>query len=139
MNSNKQKKKQLKAKRKKRAEQNHMNFLNNGGLSRLKVNHANLTHVNTYRILPVYYREVHFTCRDCGSEEIWTAKQQKYYYEVCKGHIDATAVRCNVCRSIIKLAKKEQRVHMQKLSLNKPHPNELFFRDLEKFKKLSCC
>jgi hypothetical protein len=109
MNSNKQKKKQIKEKRKQRIEQNRINFLNNGGLSRLKANHANLEHINTYGFLPMYYRSMEFTCRDCGSGEIWTAKQQKFYYEECKGHIDARAVRCNACRNRLKMAKKNNK------------------------------
>jgi Probable zinc-ribbon domain len=34
-------------------------------------------HNNTYGELPQYYLDREFTCRDCGEEHVWTAKQQK--------------------------------------------------------------
>jgi hypothetical protein len=61
-------------------------------------------HNNTYGLLPSYYLDLAFTCRDCGIEEVWTAKQQKWC-EVIHGHIDSTAVRCRACRR----AYREQR------------------------------
>ena len=60
--------------------------------------HRELAHINTYGELPAYYVDKPFVCRDCGAEEIWTARQQKWWYEVAKGHIDSTAVRCRPCR-----------------------------------------
>lgn len=60
---------------------------------------------NTYGLLPAFYVDRAFTCRDCGIEEVWTAKQQKWWYEVIHGHIDSTAVRCRACRR----ARREQR------------------------------
>jgi len=47
---------------------------------------------------PLCYVDRPYTCRDCGREEVWTASQQKWYYEVAKGPIYATAVRCAECR-----------------------------------------
>lgn len=55
-------------------------------------------HNNTYGLLPEFYVARPFTCRDCGAEEVWTAKQQKWWYEVAHGHIDSRAVRCLACR-----------------------------------------
>jgi DNA-directed RNA polymerase subunit M/transcription elongation factor TFIIS len=55
-------------------------------------------HNNTYGLLPLYYVDREFTCRDCGSHEVWTAKQQKWWYEVALGNINSTAVRCRPCR-----------------------------------------
>jgi hypothetical protein len=55
-------------------------------------------HNNTYGPLPEFYFARPFTCRDCGAEEVWTAKQQKWWYEVAHGHIDSCAVRCLACR-----------------------------------------
>jgi len=60
--------------------------------------HNELKHINTYGELPTFYVDKSFVCRDCGVEEIWTAEQQKWLYEVAKGHIDSTAVRCRTCR-----------------------------------------
>lgn len=53
---------------------------------------------NTYGLLPGAYLARPFTCRDCGAEEVWTAKQQKWWYETVHGHIDSRAVRCLACR-----------------------------------------
>lgn len=61
-------------------------------------NAAELAHNNTYGILPLFYVDLAFTCRDCGSAELWTAKQQKWWYEEAKGNINSIAVRCRPCR-----------------------------------------
>lgn len=55
-------------------------------------------HNNTYGLLPEFYVDRSFTCRDCGEEQVWTAKQQKWWYEEIRGHIDSRAVRCRPCR-----------------------------------------
>ena len=52
-------------------------------------NHDELQHNNTYGDLPEFYIDRPFSCRDSGVEEIWTAIQQKWWYEVAKGHIDS--------------------------------------------------
>jgi hypothetical protein len=61
---------------------------------------AQLAHNNTYGLLPLFYVDRAFVCRDCGVQEVWTAKQQKWWYEVAKGRIDSTAIRCRACRRI---------------------------------------
>lgn len=53
---------------------------------------------NSYGPLPESYLARPFTCRDCGAEEVWTAKQQKWWYETVHGPIDSRAVRCLACR-----------------------------------------
>ena len=45
-----------------------------------------------------YYIDELFNCKDCGKEEIWTATQQKWWYEVARGDIWTTAIRCRSCR-----------------------------------------
>ena len=67
-----------------------------------------------YSLMPLFYLDMLFVCRDCGSHELWTAKQQKWWYEIAKGSINSVAVRCRSCR------KKEQarkavarRVHLE--------------------------
>lgn len=45
-----------------------------------------------------YYVNEPFVCKDCGKPEVWTATQQKWWYEVVKGHADTRAVRCRPCR-----------------------------------------
>jgi len=51
---------------------------------------------------------------------VWTGTQQKWWYEVAKGFVYATAVRCRVCRR----KKQEQsagsrRVHLQGIERKK--------------------
>lgn len=53
---------------------------------------------NSYSPPPSFYVDKEFVCVDCGREEIWSAQQQKWYYEVAKGSLYATAVRCRGCR-----------------------------------------
>ncbi|WLD14561.1 zinc-ribbon domain containing protein [Planctellipticum variicoloris] len=45
-----------------------------------------------------YYLDQPFTCVDCGKDEVWTATQQKWWYEVAKGDVFTTARRCRICR-----------------------------------------
>ena len=49
-------------------------------------------------VLRGYYCDLLFKCKDCGTEEVWTATRQKWWYEVAKGDVWTTAVRCNACR-----------------------------------------
>lgn len=57
---------------------------------------------------PTEYRDVDFTCVDCGSPEVWTARQQQWWYEVAKGSVYATAIRCRECRRQKRLSKFPQ-------------------------------
>ncbi|MBD3675648.1 MAG: zinc-ribbon domain-containing protein [Planctomycetaceae bacterium] len=61
---------------------------------------------NSYSGPVTYYEDMPFTCIDCGTDEIWTAEQQKWYYEEAKGSLYATAVRCRPCRKKHKEARK---------------------------------
>jgi hypothetical protein len=45
-----------------------------------------------------YYEDVPFRCGGCGAEEVWTATQQKWWYEVAKGYVYSTARLCRPCR-----------------------------------------
>lgn len=64
---------------------------------------------NSYDPPPQWYVDKPFKCVDCGSEEVWTAEQQKWFYEVAKGSLYATAKRCRQCRHRIRDAKDENR------------------------------
>ena len=64
---------------------------------------------NSYDSPPKWYVDKPFVCLDCGSEEVWTAEQQKWYYEVAKGTLYATAKCCRECRNRLRDAKVEQR------------------------------
>lgn len=46
-----------------------------------------------------YYEDLPFTCRTCGKLEVWTARQQQWWYEVSgRGYIGQTAIACRACR-----------------------------------------
>lgn len=46
-----------------------------------------------------YYKDIPFSCRWCGKPEIWTARQQKWWYEVAeRGCLGQTAIACRACR-----------------------------------------
>lgn len=61
---------------------------------------------------PLWYVDKDFVCVECGTEETWTAAQQKWYYEDAKGTLYATAKRCHDCRVKIRDAKALQREQM---------------------------
>lgn len=58
---------------------------------------------------PLYYEDIEFTCVDCGSQQVWLAKDRKWYYEVAKGSIYAGPKRCRPCRKKLRESKAEGR------------------------------
>lgn len=44
------------------------------------------------------YCDIPFTCADCGTDCVFTAAQQKWWYEVAKGQVYSRAKRCRACR-----------------------------------------
>jgi hypothetical protein len=77
---------------------------------RLPVDATKLNMGNTYSSPPDYYYDMEFKCMDCGKEGIWTAEQQKWWYEEAGGYFFATAVRCRSCRAQERKRKKEARI-----------------------------
>ena len=75
--------------------------------SAVPADRSKLSHINTYGSLPEFYLDRPFTCRRCGKTEIWKARDQKWYYEDAKGHIDARAVECHECRKVKQKTKDE--------------------------------
>ena len=73
---------------------------------------------NSYDVL-AHYADKEFICVDCGKREVWTAKQQQWWYEVAKGPIQSTAVRCHVCRRRRREEKQRQREHMEDIERQK--------------------
>ncbi len=64
-----------------------------------------------------YYVERPFTCQDCGKAEVWTATQQRWWYEVAKGGVWTTARRCRPCRRQERERRDEaRRVHLEGLA-----------------------
>ncbi len=56
-----------------------------------------------------YYLDKPFTCKDCGKQEVWSATQQKWWYESAKGDLWTTATRCRACRRRERERKAEAR------------------------------
>ena len=92
-------------------------------------NHQELIHNSYWVDRPPFYTDKPFECRDCGAQQIWTAKQQLWWFEIAKGRLEAYAVRCRKCRDRIKAEKDAQRSHMEAMAERKPHPNEAFFKN----------
>jgi hypothetical protein len=60
-----------------------------------------------------YYVDRPFKCKDCGKEELWTATQQKWWYEVAKGDVRSHATQCNACRR-----KRRERLAGERVAAN---------------------
>jgi Probable zinc-ribbon domain len=102
MKSGKQRREEIKAKRLERLEKHAAAVKLNGmfdvRLGAVISNVMRLAANNSYGVWPAYYVDRPFVCRDCGSHELWTAKQQKWWYEIAQGPIYSSAVRCRPCR-----------------------------------------
>ncbi|EIE1273477.1 zinc-ribbon domain containing protein [Vibrio parahaemolyticus] len=83
---------------------------------------------NTYAMAPDFYYNKYYKCCDCGKEEVWTAENQKYWYEDLGKTINSHAIRCQVCRAHILALKEEQKRHMEEMANKLKHPNEKFFK-----------
>ena len=131
MKSNKQRRIEIKAKRRKRAETmkaRPYKAYNYRPLNSVEANQNALANNNTYGLLPSFYIDKPFKCKDCGVIEIWKASSQKWWYEIAMGHIDSTAIHCHPCRVKRKREKEEQKAHMKIMAQRVPHPNESFFQ-----------
>lgn len=51
---------------------------------------------------PLFYVDMKFTCIDCGIVELWSAEDQKWWYETAKGYVFSTAGRRAACREVLK-------------------------------------
>ena len=93
---------------------------------RLSVDAAKLNMGNTYSSPPEYYYDFEFTCVDCGIEQTWTAKQQKWWYEEAGGYFFAGAIRCRICRQKERERKNEARKsHLEGLQKKGAHKQSL--------------
>jgi hypothetical protein len=87
----------------------------------VRVNIQALAPTNSYGVPKFvargYYEDAPFVCRECGSKEIWRAAQQKWWYEVAKGHPDSGAKLCRPCRRREQARRVEaRRVHLDGLA-----------------------
>jgi hypothetical protein len=85
------------------------------------VNEAALRPYNSYGapqfVHRGYYVDTTFRCEDCGKQEVWTATQQKWWYEIAKGYAYSTANRCRTCRRKEQARRTEaRRTHREGLS-----------------------
>ena len=121
MKSNKQKRLELEAKRQRR-EKKAVAVARQTRLpvpyGTVPVNPTALHPTNSYGepdfVTRGFYVDHPFTCKDCGKEEIWTATQQKWWYEVATGEVSSGAVRCRACRKRERDRKTEaRRVHLE--------------------------
>lgn len=61
-----------------------------------------------------YYLDYPFTCVDCRSSQVWTGRQQKWWFEVAGGAMEQIATRCRDCRIKERARKIEARkVHLE--------------------------
>ena len=56
-----------------------------------------------------YYVDRPFACQACGIQQVWTAAQQKWWYEVAKGDVFSTAKHCRPCRQQERARRDEAR------------------------------
>lgn len=86
-----------------------------------------------------YYVDLRIICKDCGTEEIWTARQQQWWYEVAQGDIETTAVRCRACRrakrdraaKMKQGAQKARLARARKLASDRPETLDLLRKPLQ--------
>jgi len=134
MKSGKQRRAEMKAKRIKRVKKKandllYSRYMYRPNYNTVAVKPALLTHVCTIcHLLPTYYNDKAFTCRRCGTQEVWKASQQKWWYEIAKGRLESTAIHCRPCRKALRKEKSELKAKILSLSLKPPHPNEAFFK-----------
>lgn len=67
--------------------------------------YCKLCHVPRY-----YYVDAQRECVQCGKAFVFSAREQKYWYETLHFHFDSTAIRCAACR---RLKRSERGVQVQ--------------------------
>jgi predicted RNA-binding Zn-ribbon protein involved in translation (DUF1610 family) len=82
---------------------------------------------NTYTSPPDYYYDIEYKCSDCGKKEVWTAQQQKHWYEELGKTINSYAKRCQICRAHTNALKEDQKRHMVEMAKKEENPNKKFF------------
>jgi len=107
--SNKQRRAEIQARRKVRAkEEAARQASKRRGLTELDV--TQLAPVDASKLVPYnsyvdpefvsrgFYLDQAFICQGCGAEQVWTARQQKWWYEIAKGSVWSIARLCRPCR-----------------------------------------
>ncbi len=120
MKSNKQKRKEIKEKRLKKAQKlskevdvySSRKIPEGAVLANKEV--LVLYNNSPFPVYPRFYIDKLFICKDCDSHEIWTAKQQKWWYEIAGGRLEQIAIRCRSCRK----KETERKVSARKIHLD---------------------
>lgn len=69
-----------------------------------------------------YYLDHPFVCDGCHIQQVWTASQQKWWYESAKGNVWTVAKYCRSCRRQERDRKNEaRRVHLEGVERKKSH------------------
>ena len=102
MKSGRQRREELQRKRAMKQEKAEARAREQARKSQVVVNTALLRPTNSYStpdfVERGYYIDRPFRCKDCGKAEVWTATQQKWWYESAKGDVWTVAIRCRPCR-----------------------------------------
>ena len=82
---------------------------------------SNLRSTNSYGIPEFadrgFYVDMPFSCKACGKPQLWTATQQKWWYESAKGDVWTIAVLCRPCRLRERATMEEARkTHLEGLA-----------------------
>lgn len=56
-----------------------------------------------------FYKDITFVCRGCGEPGVWTAQQQKRYFEEQKGNTYNKPTWCTPCHRLRMDAKRQNR------------------------------
>lgn len=93
----------------------------------VRVNVAALAPYNSYGtprfVRRGHYEDAPFTCTGCGAAQVWTARQQKWWYEVAKGYVYSAAKYCRVCRHREKARSTEaRRIHLEGVARKRARP-----------------
>ena len=121
MKSGKQRRQEILARRKSRAAKVEAPRGVRSTAAMVPCNRALLAPYNSYGVPPFvdrgYYLDAPFTCAQCGSEEVWRATQQTWWYEVAKGNVESRAKLCRACRRRERERRAEaRRVHLEGLA-----------------------
>jgi hypothetical protein len=84
----------------------------------VRVNVAALAPNNSYGaprfVYRGYYLDQPFKCTNCGTDQVWSAWQQKWWYEVAKGYVYSFAKLCRPCRRREQARRAEaRRTHLE--------------------------
>ncbi len=56
--------------------------------------------VQHYSVFPRYwYFEARFRCDDCDGEFLWSAEEQRVWFETCRFYVDSIPRQCRDCRA----------------------------------------